>query len=247
MATTNETGHAKNVANFESLTGFCNGYGPIYNPSNPAIRMEGLATVLTNGKECLETLKAATVVYNNATNQRELAFEPLKKLSTRIINSLAACGASQQTIDDADTNHAKLQGRRMAQKKVVAPSKEGAAEEQPLSNSVSQQSYDGQVENFAKLVATVSSEPLYTPNEVELQAPSLVAVLANLRTCNSEVVTAIAALSNARINRDKILYATNSGLHDVALATKAYVLSLFGKSSPEYGQVGGIRFSVGKQ
>lgn len=56
------------------------------------------------------------------------------------------------------------------------------------------------------------------------------------------MITATTALSNARINRDKILYATATGLHDVALATKAYVLSIYTKGSAEYKQIGGIRF-----
>jgi hypothetical protein len=244
MASTSETGHAKNVANFESLIGFCKGYGAMFNPSNPLIKMEGLTTVLTNSKGCLDTLKVASVVYNNATNARELAFGPLKKLSTRIINALTASGASQQTIDDADTNHAKLQGRRMAPKKEEAPAKDGSTGEGSASYSVSQQSYDAQVENFAKLVETVSAEPKFTPNEPELQPAALNALLLTLKNHNTEVITATTALSNARINRDKVLYAASTGLHDVALATKAYVLSIYTKGSAEYKQIGGIRFTT---
>jgi len=37
MASTSETGHAKNVANFEDLISFCTGYGTAYNPSKAAI------------------------------------------------------------------------------------------------------------------------------------------------------------------------------------------------------------------
>ena len=37
MASTTETGHAKNVANFEDLISFCTGYGASYNPSKAAI------------------------------------------------------------------------------------------------------------------------------------------------------------------------------------------------------------------
>lgn len=33
MASTSETGHAKNVANFSTLISFCTAYGTKYNPS----------------------------------------------------------------------------------------------------------------------------------------------------------------------------------------------------------------------
>ena len=44
MASTSETGHAKNVANFQDLQSFCTGYGAAYNPTNPTISMAALTT-----------------------------------------------------------------------------------------------------------------------------------------------------------------------------------------------------------
>lgn len=247
MANQNETGHAKNVANLEGLIGYCKGYGLKYNPSNPIIKIEGLTNLHEQAKTSLANLKTAKTAFDNATNARELAFAPLKKLSTKIVNALAAVGAEQQTIDDATTSHAKVQGRRMSPKKVAKPAvKEGAATTEPTNNSVSQQSFDGQVENFSKLVETVSSEPLYQPNEVELQAPSLRALLINLKTLNTAVIDAATTLSNARIGRDKILYGDEAGIHDVALAVKQYVLSIFTKSSAQYKQVSGIQFTTSR-
>lgn len=243
MANFNETGHAKNVANFEELIGFCKGYGTAYNPSKPAIKIEGLTVLLAQAQSSLAALKAAKTNYDNATNNREVGFSPLKKLSTRIINALTAVGAEQQTIDDATTSHAKVQGRRMSPKKVTIVAKEGVTPPEPTNNSVSQQSYDGQVDNFAKLVQTVSAEPLYQPNETELQVASLNTLLENLRSLNSDVIAANTALSNARIERDKTLYADDTGLHDVALAVKQYILSVFGKTSAQYKQVSGIAFT----
>ena len=90
MASTSETGHAKNVANFEDLISFCTGYGVTYNPSKVAIKLPGLATVLTNSNAALQVVKVAKAAYDNATNARELAFKPLKPLSTKIVNALAA-------------------------------------------------------------------------------------------------------------------------------------------------------------
>ena len=39
MASTIETGHAKNVANFDDLISFATGYGTAFNPSKPSIKL----------------------------------------------------------------------------------------------------------------------------------------------------------------------------------------------------------------
>jgi hypothetical protein len=243
MANQNETGHAKNVANFEGLIGYCKGYGLKYNPNNPIIKIEGLTSLHEQAKTALGNVKLAKTTFDNATNAREIAFAPLKKLSTKVVNALAAVGANKQTIDDATTSHAKVQGRRMTAKKVAVPAKDRAAAIESTNNSVSQQSYDGQVENFSKLVETVAAESAYTPNEVELQTSSLKALLDNLKVLNTAVINATTSLSNARIARNKTLYGEEMGIQYVAQAVKQYVLSIFDKTSAQYKQVGRIRFT----
>jgi hypothetical protein len=42
MATTYETGHAKNVANFQNLIVFVKAYGTTYNPSKEALKVPQL-------------------------------------------------------------------------------------------------------------------------------------------------------------------------------------------------------------
>jgi hypothetical protein len=44
MASTTETGHAKNVATFEDLMSFCTVYGATYNPSKAALKLPALTT-----------------------------------------------------------------------------------------------------------------------------------------------------------------------------------------------------------
>ena len=90
MASTTETGHAKNVATFEDLISFCTGYGATYNPSKAALKLPALTTQNTGAIAALQAVKVAKTAYDNATNARELAFKPLKPLSTKIVNALAA-------------------------------------------------------------------------------------------------------------------------------------------------------------
>jgi hypothetical protein len=246
MASKTETGHAKNVANFDELIGFCTGYGATYNPSKASIKLAALGTLLTAAQASLASQKTAKTAFDNATNAREISFKPLKKLATKIVNALDATDAAKQTVDDAKTANIKIQGRRAKTKPTPLPIKEGETTADDGSISVSQQSFDNQVDNFAKLIQTVTSETLYKPNEVELQVATLNTLLTDLKAKNKTVITATTGASNARIARDKVLYAENTGLYDVAQATKAYVKSLFGASSPQYRQVSKIKFTTAR-
>ena len=188
-------------------------------------------------------MKTAKTAYDNATNARELAFKPLKSLSTKIINALEATDAEQQTIDDAKTTNSKIQGKRA--KAVTQPdAKALAAGAEPIKTaSTSQQSYDKLIDHFAQLIETLTAETNYQPNESELQVPSLTALLTDLKAKNTDVINATTLWSNARIDRDEALYATDTGLVDTAQDVKQYVKSIFGATSPQYKQVSGLRFT----
>ena len=243
MASTTEIGHAKNVATFEDLISFCTAYGATYNPSKAALKLPALTTQFTNAGATLQAVKTAKTGYDNATNARELAFKPLKPLSTKIINALAATDAEEQTIDDAKTTNSKIQGKRA--KAVAKPdAKALAAGAEPVKTaSTSQQSYEKIIDHFAQLIETLIAEPNYQPNEPDLQVPTLTAQLADLRTKNTAVINATTSLSNARIQRDEALYATDTGLIDTAQDVKQYVKSVFGATSPQYKQVSGLRYT----
>ena len=90
MASTTETGHAKNVATFEDLISFCTGYGATYNPSKVVLKLPALTTQLTGASAALQAVKVAKTAFDNATNAREIAFKPMKPLTTKVVNSLAA-------------------------------------------------------------------------------------------------------------------------------------------------------------
>jgi hypothetical protein len=243
MPSTIETGHAKNVATFEDLISFCTGYGATYNPSKAAIKLAALNTLLTGAQAALQAVKPAKTTYDNATNAREIVFKPVRPLATKMINALAATDAAQQTIDDARTINNKVQGRRA--KAIDAPTPEAvAAGAQPVkTSSTSQQSYDKMIDHIAQLIALLTAEPKYLPNENELKVASLNTLLSDMKAKNTAVINAYTAVSNVRIARDKFLYADISGLVDTALAVKQYVKSLFGATSPQYKQVSKLKFS----
>jgi hypothetical protein len=240
MATKSSTGHSINIANFEQLIKFCSGYNEKFNPSKATLTIAGMQTLFVNAQKSDDDLKAAKTAFQNATNARETAFDAMKKLSTRIINALGATDATQQTKDDANAHRLKINGKRAT----LRPAKVSA---QPESNmriySTAQLSYDALVDNFAKLVQTVSAEPLYIPNEEDLKSDALKLCLADLKAKNSTVAEANTAISNMRIVRNSTLYNDVTGLVPIAFAAKQYVKSIFGASSPQFKQVSAVKFN----
>lgn len=242
MASTSETGHAKNVANFKKIVSFCKGYKTKYNPSRASIKMDALDALITEADAIMQALKTEEDNFNGATNERMIYFEPLKVLSTRIINALKSTEVSEETKKDARTVNKKLQGRRANPKDKPTP----IGTDQPLptdnSISVSQQSYDSLIDNFEKLVVLVSSETNYAPNEPELSVAGLQATLTEMERLNQAVIDKFTALSNVRINRNNLLYNPVTGMGTTIKNIKSYVLSVFTASSPEYKQISGIQF-----
>jgi hypothetical protein len=243
MASTSESGHAKNVATFEELISSVTGYGSSYNPSKTALTLAALQTVFTNAKTANSTLITATTVNKNAAGAREAAFKPLSKLITRIFNSLKATDAPKQTIENAQTLVRKLQGKR-ASAKLSDEEKQALAAQgiEPKEISTSQMSYDNRIENFDSLINLLSSTAEYAPNETDLQVESLTTLSTELKTLNSAAINTATQYSNALIARNQILYAPDFGLFDLARDTKAYVKSVFGASSPQYKQIAKLTF-----
>lgn len=249
MASTTETGNAKNVANFEDLISFCTGYGATYNPSKASIKLPALNTQLITSRTSLTAVNNALPAYNNATAAREIAFGPLSKLITRVTNAVGACGASIGIVDDVKTIARKLQGRRADAKKVIdpiAPDPNNPPAPTSKTISVSQLSFDSRIENLEKLNQQLATITQYIPNENDLKVTALNVLLADLKVKNTSVVAATTPLSNARINRNKTLYDPTTGLVTTAAEVKMYVKSVFGASSPQYKQISGIKFTTPK-
>jgi hypothetical protein len=243
MSSTSETGHAKNVANFDKLISFAIGYGTDYNPSKAAIQIISLQAVYGNANQVIGLVNESIPIYKNTIAVRELVFGPLKKLSTRIMSALDATDAAEQLQENARTINRKLQGSRAKPKKSEEYGQDG---DEHGNISVSQMSFDSRLDNFIKLVKLLSSIAEYTPNEEDLNMTGLNALSDSLKTKNTAVVNATTAMSNARIARNKVLYASDTGLVDMASDVKSYVKSVYGTSSPQYKQVSKLRFKAMK-
>ncbi|MEI7595941.1 MAG: hypothetical protein WCK02_09355 [Bacteroidota bacterium] len=238
-----EAGHAKTIAFFDEIISASIGYGTAYNPSKANIKVAAMQATSTNAKNALSAVNAAIPAYSNAVAAREIAFLPLTKLSTRILNALKATDTPQQVIDNAKTIVRKLQGSRAKPKKTDEQIESLAAKGITVKEiSASQLSFDNKLDNLDKLIKQLGAATLYIPNEGDLKVASLTALYNDLKLKNNAVLTTSTPLFNARFMRNELLYKPGTGIVDTALAAKTYIKSVFGATSPQYKQIAKTRF-----
>lgn len=254
------TGNAINVANLELLIAYLVAMGASYNPSNQTLTIANITIKLNLGKTKLQSVNTTFNGFNSTRNLRRTEFKPLKKLCTRIINALIACGASSEMIANAKTINRKIQGGRA--KSIITPVPATQAVTTPIVEteptvpdgvlkstiieikniSVSQQGFDSTEDNFAKLLTLLLTEVLYQPNETDLTSPSLSLKQDALKQTNLNVKAATPAYTNSLTSRDIELYQTTTGLVDLALLSKNYCLSVLSASNPNYKTINKIHF-----
>lgn len=245
MAKNSETGHAKNVANFGTLITVVKGFKTTYNPSRTTITLSALTTLKTNADAVMAEVNVKLGAYSTAVAARDKTFEPLGKLSTRIINSLRSTDAPKQVIKSAEALVRKLQGQRATPKKteeeLAALETEGSTVKQVSS---SQMGFDNRINNFDSLIQLLITIAEYAPNEADLKTATLTTYFQSLQATNAAAGDAETNLDNARIARNEVLYQPTTGLVDVAAAVKLYVKSLFGASSAQYKQATTLAFKT---
>lgn len=245
MSKTSETGHAKNMANLESLISAISLFGEKYNPAKESIKLASLQTLLTTTKESFRTFYAAQTAYSKAVDDREIVFEPLNKLITRINNALKASDSNMKYDESFQSIIRKLQGKR-ASAKLTDEEKQALEAEGKTKTQIStaQMSYDSRLENFDRLIIQLSSIPEYAPNEEELKLDTLKALYTQLKAANTNVIAAFLQLEKERGLRNEILYAPLTGLVDLAADTKTYIKSLYGTSNTQYKDIAGLYFKT---
>ena len=237
-----ETGHLKNVANFEDLIAFCTSFGAQYNPSNPMLSIESLKTKQQESKDALSSFTTNRTKLNASIDMRRIEFNDLKSTATRAYNNFSVSGVDNLIVLNAKTHLNKLQGYRK-RKTETAVSEDTANETKEVKQiSTSQQSYDRQIDHFASMIEVFTQSGTHNPNEADLTLSALNTKTSKLKEVNTTVINDFTSFSNGLIHRNDVLYNSLTGVVNTALMVKKYVKSIFGASSPQFKQVNSIEF-----
>ncbi|MDR1675743.1 MAG: hypothetical protein LBR86_04675 [Tannerella sp.] len=238
MSSRIESGINTYVGHFDRLIDVCEGFGPSYNPVPQSLQIATLRTQSERVKTAITAVDMAFPGYVTAENARRETFALLPPLATRVQAVAAVLGLPDAIMVHIKEVVRKIRGQRAHK---IKPDT-GLGAEPAKHISVSQVSFNEQIEHLNRLIALVESQPAYTPAEPDLAVSALTALLNEMRTTHAAVMTADVPLANARQERNKLLYAPKSGMIDTALAVKEYVKAVFGASSPQYKEVNHIRF-----
>jgi len=237
MSSTSEVGHAKNVANLQKITQQVSTYS-LYNPPVDNITVASLQALYTDANAKLTEVGDKRNANKNAIVARQTAFENLKSTCTSIINVLEIVGLPQGTLNQARSLTQTIQG---SSRKSNTPVEEG--KEAPKTSSTSRQSFTSKAENFGLLLQMLSTLPAYTPNEDNIKIQNLSTYHESLKAATLAVDQTESELNTKIIERNRILYAEETGVYAISLKVKKYVKSLYGATSPEYATVSAIEFT----
>ncbi len=236
-----EVGHARNVASFEQMVSVVTGLGGGYDPSNADIGLSKLNNKLTAGNTVMDEVLAKVAAYTNETNIRQNLYEPLDNLATDSVNYYESTGTEKNKIKDARGFVRKIRGKRA--KAVPAPDPDlPVGTPPPVTHSSAQTSYTQRVEHLDGLIELFGEDPLYAPNETNLQLASMTAYSTSLKTATTNVINSITDRDKAKTDRNLVLYHEKTGMLTLADLVKKYVKGKYGASSPQYKQLASLKF-----
>ena len=240
-----ESGHAKNLANFEAIIANVQVLGVTYNPTRTAIKLTSIQALATSARAAITAVHTAAPVLSNAIASRELSFELMRKMVSRINSFLRSTDSSDLVDKSARTLIRKIQGvrasRKLSDEEVENLAANGIVIKQV---SASQMSFDNRLDNFEKLIKLLTSIPNYLPNEADLKITALNTLYVDLKAKNNAVLNASVALKMARLQRNEVMYKPNVGLVDISVDTKLYIKSIYGVKSPVYKQFSSLQIKL---
>ena len=235
MASTSETGHNKNVANFSTAYQILEEMNTLYNPSNSKIQLVNLDAVRSSLQITIAELNNNKPIYKNAVADRENAIAPLGKLMTKTLNYAKSIDISATDKENITAQAKKIRGDQK-------PKKVNPETIETDGISTSQMSYDSRIANLDTYINQLSSHPEYVPNETEIQITSLQTLQTNLITLSSAVNSAGNALITSRSNRNNILYNNDINVIQLIKDIKAYLKSLGDAGKPYYNAIVKLQF-----
>lgn len=215
-----ETGHAKNVANFDKLVTYIRDLGEVYNPGKQNIKLAQIEELNQIARESLDQYNKAFSIYTLSVSERVKGFEDLNAFITALHLNLKVYTDDSEKMMDIKSYIKKIRGTKML--KVVNTK----GEEQKRYISTSRRSFDSILENFNRLISLIQSLDHYEPNEEDFKIEGLLSRYSKVKTMTEKVNQSMSELNIKRTKRDIILYDEIIGLIKVGKDARTYVKSL---------------------
>lgn len=228
---TNETGHYKNVVSLNALKVFAEGLGTGYTPQKNSLKLPNLVLLVTETNALHNAVKDQANTVSLGVDARQLVYENVKPLSTKVINTMGSTNVNPKTIEDAKFFNAKIQGARIKKGKA----KDG--EESSSSHSVSRQSYDSIYENFKSISNLLLQDGNYVPIETDVNIAGLTTKQNQMKAATDALLPELDDLGKKRIQRNTRFYLDDDCLIAVGKGIKKYIRGKYGVHSPEFAQI----------
>lgn len=241
MASNTESGHAVNNANYKLMADTCAGYGVKYKPSNTKLTVAEMLLLWTLCKDANTVVSEKLQEMKEPINARQILFNPMDKLVTRVQGMLESTQASEQAKADGKGHADKIRGYGKPKAKT---NPDGTPTEETVSQS--QQSFVQKAQHFGDYIAFLNTVTKYVPNEDDLKTTALTTYHESLVAANEGMGLILQPFNQALIARNHNMY-DEGGMVDLALQCKEYVKAVFEAKSPEYKLVSKIKFTRPKK
>lgn len=237
-----ETGHNKNVANFETATIILTNVGAQYAPPQPLILLPALQTLLEQAKTALLAVDEAQAAKTIAVDAAQAEFKDLQQYVVNIKRQ-----AEVEVNDPAFTRDIQTFVNKFS-----PPGRDTGLTDNPATPDIdesktpfsqSQRSRDNQIAHLADISALLKTKAAYVATGTPYATTAIDDKIAALSAANNAANAANAAYGTKLDARDTILYddESNNLLARVKLI-KAYIALKFGKDSAPYQQIAALEF-----
>lgn len=235
-----ESGHVKNVANFEQTIIILTALGAVYSPSQALILLAALQNKLTASQAVLATHDTAQADRTIKVDEAQAAFEGLDKYVVNVKRSAAVEINDEAFTRDLQTLVNEFSSKSRATGLPDDPSTPDINESRTRL-SPSQRSRDSQQAHLADIIALLKTKN-YKSNDAEYDLPAVEARLANITAKNNAAKQAVAALGNAQDARNAVLYDDATGIIKLVKLIKTQLAVKPGKQSAAYQQINALEF-----
>lgn len=227
MASTSETGHAINIAQYKLIIDTVTTFGSLYAPTNINLTVAKMTSQWSDEAALQSAYLDAWDKTKMPINAREILYLKMDSVTRRSKSVYISSDATKQDKDNAKKIAAKILGDNVKVKKLAN------GEPDPAHISNSQLSFVNKAGNFEQLLNIYAVDSNYDTNEADLKLTAMQSLLSDIKAANETVNGKNVEAGKFRKLRDHGLYDVETGIIDRSLACKEYVKGLFGASSPE--------------